>query len=158
MLQPESYQLDQLRQMRRTLRVSLEEAAAALGINRETFRKIELGAPGQRQFTEEERAALLAYLRERQAERAAEDTVQEQMHAARKRAGFSLADAGAVLGTVGEGYRTREAGLKPITGAELALLARAYKRPLRECFPAYQPTPGEQALARQLRESGEWRA
>lgn len=74
----------------------------------------------------------------------------DEMKAARARAGKSLAECGALLGISGEGYRKKELGLAPVTGAELATLALAYGTPLMEAFPSYLPTEGERALCRQL--------
>ena len=81
--------------------------------------------------------------------------IQLELKALRIRQGWTLEDAARILGITAEGYRRKEiesghprAAL--ITGSELALLADAAAVPFDEAFPSYQPTEGEQALARHI--------
>ena len=74
-----------------------------------------------------------------------------EMKVARIMAGKSTKDAAEALGLKsGEAYRLKELGKVGITGAELALLARLYGRPMAEVFPSYEPTEGEALLVSEL--------
>lgn len=75
----------------------------------------------------------------------------DEMKEARKVSGKSAREVALALGlTSGEAYRLKEIGKVGITGAELALLARLYGRPMSEIFPSYEPTEGEALLVAEL--------
>ena len=81
--------------------------------------------------------------------------IQPELKELRDRRGWSLDTAGALIGCSGEAFRRKEMlpGTPrhiPITGQELALLARAAELPLHIAFPSYRPTHGEQVLAEEL--------
>lgn len=74
----------------------------------------------------------------------------EEMKVARILAGKSTREAGFALGLKGETYRQKELGNIGINGAELALLARLYGKPMAELFPSYQPSEGEALLVDEM--------
>jgi transcriptional regulator with XRE-family HTH domain len=150
---------EQLRGARAWAERSQVECAAVLGISRESYRSREAGAPALTPEEMDRLAALLGAPRARVFPGAAPPeplaaTLLEQLRYWRGVADLSLDQAAAAIGVTREAYRQREKGTTPITGAELALLARAYGRPLLAIFPAYQPSAGEVALARALAEAG----
>jgi transcriptional regulator with XRE-family HTH domain len=158
---------EQLRGARAWAERSQAECAAALGISREAYRAREAGAPEPTPAELERlaelfgrpRAQLFRYRPRRGPAPAAPlpplaETLLEQLRYWRGVADFSLQQAATVLGVSREAYRQRETGVAPISGAELALLAHAYGRPLFEIFPAHTPTEGEQLLCQALVESG----
>jgi hypothetical protein len=72
-----------------------------------------------------------------------------EMKVARVTAGFSCERCGLVLDMTGEAYRMRERDGR-MTGAQLALLARAYGSTVSAAFPSYKATEGEILLCRDL--------
>jgi transcriptional regulator with XRE-family HTH domain len=154
---------EQLRGARALAGRTIAECARALGLSTEAYRSREAGAPALTQREMDILAALFGYPRDQvfrrpvpKGPRPAESpqplakTLTEQLRYWRGVAGFSTEEAGDAIGVHRNGYSAREAGTAQITGPELALLAKAYKRPLFDIFPAYEPTEGELLLCRAL--------
>jgi transcriptional regulator with XRE-family HTH domain len=154
---------EQLRGARAWAGRTINECAEVLGISREAYRAREAGTPEPTPRELERLAALFGRPRAqlfRSGPRRGPapaipppplaETLPEQLRYWRGVAAFSNEDAAAAIGTHRDGYRAREAGTTPVSGAELALLARAYGRPLFELFPAYEPTDAELLFHRAL--------
>lgn len=76
--------------------------------------------------------------------------MQADLKEIRNRYGKTLAECAEAIGTSIEGYRQKELGNIPVSGIELAQLARLYGRSMREVFPSYTPSDGEVLLVQQL--------
>lgn len=77
---------------------------------------------------------------------------QQSLKALRERLGFTQAQCAAALGfDKQQAYQNKEAGRRPFTTAEMALLAELFDLPVSVVFPEFRPTAGDMALVRQLR-------
>ena len=133
----------ELRRLRQLANRSQGDCAALLGFTRQAYADRERGRVDLRPT---EWAKLRPFLLSIEGA-----SVPEEMRRLRSLHDLSQTACGEVLSISREAYRLREEGRVPITGPELALLARhLYRMRIREAFPSYQPTEAESIFLEEM--------